>query len=336
MNVSGSAEYDVPKKTTRGVSESKMWKDFNSHFAKKNRDRGVKVNHHDFLELPNLSSSANGRFSMGRLGAFGKHDTSSFISSDTLGTNMNHPQTISPADLIFAGPNERLQNKLRVFNSMKQHSKELPFNPKNEVLQSLKDKYKDATFDVPIYQARPQPINMSSLAHEISRAKYNTSRDIKKKGTETYMPRCEFPEHQVFIVMDGQDIMGKHLNFWYFEIAHFVAKLIPQRVWDNKTEKLNLYERLMLAAPAIVLQKQMMKEFLAELSLKVGQEILSLYTVTGKRIRTVISIPMYSKVLICSTEKSLKGLKNLDKVQAIADTKPDRETIMKGHEADEE
>jgi hypothetical protein len=105
--------------------------------------------------------------------------------------------------------------------------------------------------------------------------------------------------------MDGQDIMGKHLDFWYFEIAHFVAKLIPQRVWDSKSEKLNLYESLMLAVPAIVLQKQMMKEFLVELSLKVGQEILSVYTVTGKRIRTVISIPMYSKVLICSTDKSL-------------------------------
>jgi hypothetical protein len=34
---------------------------------------------------------------------------------------------------------------------MKQHSKEIPFNPKGEVLQRLKEKYKDATFDVPIY-----------------------------------------------------------------------------------------------------------------------------------------------------------------------------------------
>jgi hypothetical protein len=91
------------------------------------------------------------------------------------------------------------------------------------------------------------------MEHEIARAKYNTSRDIKKKQNESNMPRCEFPEHQVFVIMDGQDIMGKSLDFWYFEIAHYVAKLIPQRVWDNKTEKLNLYERLMLAAPAIVL-----------------------------------------------------------------------------------
>ena len=80
----------------------------------------------------------------------------------------------------------------------------------------------------------------------------------------------------------------------------------------------------------------MMKEFLAELSLKVGHEIQSVYTITGKRIRTVISIPMYAKVLVCSTEKAFRGLKNLLRVQAIADAKPDRESIMKEPEADEE
>jgi len=106
VNVSGSAEYVMPQSKDRGVSESKMWKEFNQHFSKKNRDRGVKVNHHDFLDLPNLSSSINGRFSLGRLGAHGgKHDTSSFISNDTF-SSVN--QTISPADILFAGPNERL------------------------------------------------------------------------------------------------------------------------------------------------------------------------------------------------------------------------------------
>jgi hypothetical protein len=41
---------------------------------------------------------------------------------------------MSPADALFAGPNERLQNKLKIFNNMKQNSKELPFNPKAELL----------------------------------------------------------------------------------------------------------------------------------------------------------------------------------------------------------
>jgi hypothetical protein len=98
------------------------------------------------------------------------------------------------------------------------------------------------------------------LEYKSERGHYNTSR--VKKQIEDQMPRCEFPEHQVFIVVDGQDIMGKYLDFSYFEIAHYVAKLIPQRIWDNKAEKLNLYERLMVATPAIVLQKQMMMEFI--------------------------------------------------------------------------
>jgi len=45
---------------------------------------------------------------------------------------------------------------------------------------------------------------------------------------------------------------------------------------------------------------------------------------------------MYAKVLVCSTDKGFKGLKNLIRVQAIADAKPDRESIMKEVEADEE
>jgi hypothetical protein len=118
VNVSGSAEYEMPKASQRGVSESKMWKEFHSHFSKKNRDRGVKVNHHDFLDLPNLAASTNGRFSLGRLGG-GKYDTTSLLSNDTFSSQMNNQLMATPADLIFAGPNERLQNKLRIFNNMK-------------------------------------------------------------------------------------------------------------------------------------------------------------------------------------------------------------------------
>jgi hypothetical protein len=89
VNVSDSAEYEVPQKTTRGVSESKMWKDFNSHFAKKNRDRGVKVNHHDFLELPNLSSSINGRFTK-----LSKSNTRNFYSNNSTMTRRCNIRTL--------------------------------------------------------------------------------------------------------------------------------------------------------------------------------------------------------------------------------------------------
>jgi hypothetical protein len=36
-------------------AESRMWKEFNSHFTTKNRERGNKMNHHDFIDIKNLT-----------------------------------------------------------------------------------------------------------------------------------------------------------------------------------------------------------------------------------------------------------------------------------------
>ena len=55
--------------------------------------------------------------------------------------------------------------------------------------------------------------------------------------------------------MDDTDIFAKQIEFSYFDIAGYVARLIPKKVWEIKTEKLNLYERVMIAAPATILQK---------------------------------------------------------------------------------
>jgi len=35
-------------------SEGKLWREFNSHFGKRNRDKG-EMNHHDFLDLPTIN-----------------------------------------------------------------------------------------------------------------------------------------------------------------------------------------------------------------------------------------------------------------------------------------
>lgn len=57
------------------------------------------------------------------------------------------------------------------------------------------------------------------------------------------------------MILDGEDLNGKDFKFAYIEIASYLAKMIPQKIWDNKTEKLNLYERVMVAAPALIIQK---------------------------------------------------------------------------------
>jgi len=57
----------------------------------------------------------------------------------------------------------------------------------------------------------------------------------------------------VFLVIDGQDIYCKQLTFCYLEIAQYISTLIPKKIWSNKSEKLNIYERVMIAAPALVI-----------------------------------------------------------------------------------
>ena len=118
------------------------------------------------------------------------------------------------------------------------------------------------------------------------------------------------------MILDGQHVYSKRLEFSYFEIASYIAKMIPQKIWDIKTEKLNIYERIMVAAPAIIIQKQILKQFLQDLSNKMSLEIKAIFTVTGKRIKTLIQVPMYAKILLISTEKVFKGLKGLEKIKA--------------------
>ena len=64
----------------------------------------------------------------------------------------------------------------------------------------------------------------------------------------------------MFVVMDGENLFDKKIDFAYFEVAAYIARLIPPRQWQN--EKLNLYERMMAASPAYIIQKQCLKEFM--------------------------------------------------------------------------
>lgn len=81
----------------------------------------------------------NGRFSLGKLGGGFNSNKQPF---DLL--SVQSSSGMSPADALFAGPREKLLNKLKVFNDMKMNSVALPFNPKDEIHQANKDKYKHA------------------------------------------------------------------------------------------------------------------------------------------------------------------------------------------------
>lgn len=46
-----------------------------------------------------------------------------------------------------------------------------------------------------------------------------------------------------------------------------------------------------------------------------GVDIKALYNLEGKRIKTLIQVPMYSKIIIASTDKQFKGIKGVDKLR---------------------
>jgi hypothetical protein len=79
------------------------------------------------------------------------------------------------------------------------------------------------------------------------------------------------------------------LKFTYVEIAERLARMIPKKIWDLKTaDKLNLYERLNIASPAYILQKQNLMELLQDISQKLNEDLQYLFTLSGKRIKTLV------------------------------------------------
>lgn len=93
------------------------------------------MNHHDFIDINNLTKqqSGFGRMSHGR---FGNKQDLSYEGYGGLQPGIG--------DTLFGGPKEKLQNKLKVLNSMRMRSIQLPFNPKTAQLQQFKEKYKNA------------------------------------------------------------------------------------------------------------------------------------------------------------------------------------------------
>ena len=59
------------------------------------------------------------------------------------------------------------------------------------------------------------------------------------------------------------------MKYTCLDITEHLAKLVPPKIWNDKLyaqRGLNIFERLNLAAPAYILQKQNLAELLNELS----------------------------------------------------------------------
>jgi hypothetical protein len=50
------------------------------------------------------------------------------------------------------------------------------------------------------------------------------------------------------------------------------------------------------------------------------KEIKAIFNLNGKRIKSLVSVPMYTKVLIVSTDKEFKGIRGISKLMSNLDS----------------
>lgn len=103
---------------------------------------------------------------------------------------------------------------------MKQRSVQLPLNTKTHQMQNFKERFKNIGFDRPLFAPKVRT-SMDIGGQQDTR--YKGPNHNKKPFVPT-----DFEPHQVFLVIDGQDLFGKSLDFCYFEIAKYLASLIPK------------------------------------------------------------------------------------------------------------
>jgi|LauGreDrversion4_2_1035121.scaffolds.fasta_scaffold682859_2 hypothetical protein len=58
------------------------------------------------------------------------------------------------------------------------------------------------------------------------------------------------------------------------------------------------------------------------------KDIKAIFNLNGKRIKSLVSVPMYTKVLIASTEKEFIGIRGISKLMSNIDSLSLRETGM--------
>mmetsp|Transcript_16579 Transcript_16579/g.15867 ORF Transcript_16579/g.15867 Transcript_16579/m.15867 type:complete len:96 (+) Transcript_16579:917-1204(+) len=79
---------------------------------------------------------------------------------------------------------------------------------------------------------------------------------------------------------------------------------------------MNIFEKIKLAAPSKILQKQNILELLQDVGNKWGQEDLKyLYLIDGTRIKSLVMIPLSTRVLVASNSKIFSGIESLDQVE---------------------
>lgn len=109
----------------------------------------------------------------------------------------------------------------------------------------------------------------------------------------------------MFVIVDGQDLFKtKDLKFTYIEVNTRLCRTIPQKVWDSKAaQRLDLYQRVELAKPSKLLQKQVILEALDEVNQRLemsNNPVYYAWQLDGNRIKSFMDIHQNCKIIVVS------------------------------------
>eukprot|EP00347_Sterkiella_histriomuscorum_P003501 403364058 len=288
--------------------EKDLWKEFKSHFQKKNRDKG-EINHHDFIDLPTISNPLKSKL------------------NDSMFDWKANQQEQKDFTNNYLLDQERSINHRKNLQQMKVRSIQLPLNSR---FSSQRKRFNKSHFDVPLHQ--PKAVNNTVIEKQEERnksvqpSKVQIRRQILQNQQDKAMKGLS--KHFIYILIDGSSIFDQSSIAHLIDINERLALMIPDQIWQMKTaEKLNTYEKLNLSAPAYILQKQNLKELIQEISEQYGIQLKILFTLHGQRITSLVQIPLQTKILVASASKQFRGIHGVEILETQLSIKSNRQNL---------
>ena len=202
------------------------------------------------------------------------------------------------------------------YQHLQKRSYEVPLNKeKATVPRWLQQKLlnRDGNFIDRLY--RPKQRNPLQLVKNKEQDMKPLSRQKKDKKQEIIEKRYDV--RNIFVLMDGQDILAKDLQFSYVEINDRLSKFVPDKVWKSQAaQRLTLNQKIELSLPSQAMQEQSMLEILDEVSQKMGKQFETAYLLSGEQMLSPLDLPIEARILVASTTTEFKGLTGLENFES--------------------
>ncbi|CDW77779.1 ubiquitin conjugating enzyme e2 [Stylonychia lemnae] len=277
-------------------SESHLWTEFNNHFKEGRRSRSKKLSHHDFIDLPNLSQS-------------------NLISPHNKTTHYRRlPNELSYANDIF-DHDDKMRTQKRNLDRLLKSSEVIVLNARPQ-RQARNKREQDK---IPLYMPKRQNVLSQEQLQELEVSPEQKKRDFLQKQKDKIREQSkQLEKRSIFVVKDCQDLYDKEIEFHYADLNEKLLRMIPDKILESQNaQRLNIFEKLNLAAPSYIIQKQNLQEMLQDIGARFGKDQKALFTIYGQRITSVIQIPPNARILVSSPSKKFKGLQNINKIEQI-------------------